>query len=116
MERVAPRPVILVEGVLVLADARLRSIMDLLVFVDTDENARYARRLKRDVTDRGRTAESVRAQFEATVLPMHLEFVEPSRRYADIVVAGGGFNDESVERVAREILKRLGDVGRQDAD
>jgi uridine kinase len=114
-ERIAPRPVIVVEGVLVLADARLRSVMDLLVFVDTDQDARYARRLKRDVADRGRTAESVRAQFEATVLPMHAEFVEPSRRYADVIVPGGGFNSDGVERVAREILKRLGNLGWPDA-
>jgi uridine kinase len=112
VERIAPRPVILVEGVLVLADPRLRSVMDLLVFVDTDEDARYARRLKRDVADRGRTAESVRAQFDATVLPMHVEFVEPSRRYADVIVTGGGFNAEGVEQVVREILKRLADLRR----
>jgi uridine kinase len=110
VERVAPRPVILLEGVLVLADARLRSAMDLRVFVDTAEEARYARRLRRDVADRGRTVESVRAQFEATVIPMHVEFVEPSRRHADVVVTGGGFNEEGIERVAREILKRLADL------
>ena len=107
VDRVEPRPVILVEGVLVLADVRLRALMDLKVFVDTDEHTRYERRLERDVQDRGRTAASVREQFESTVRPMHAQFVEPSRQHADIVIAEGGFNDDAIEEVAAEILKRL---------
>ncbi len=105
VERVDPRPVILVEGVLVLADSRLRDACDLRVFVETDEDTRYSRRLKRDVADRGRTVESVRSQYAATVLPMHLQFVEPSRRYADLVVTEGGFNDEGIARAVEEIRR-----------
>jgi uridine kinase len=108
MDRIAPRPVILVEGVLILTDLRLRDLMDLRVFVHTDDETRFARRLKRDVTERGRTVESVKAQYEATVLPMHVEYVEPSRRHADLVVTEGGFNDQGIERVAEEVVKLLG--------
>ena len=103
VERLAPRPVILIEGVLVLADARLREMMDLRVFVDTADETSYARRLQRDVLERGRTAESVQAQYTASVLPMYDEFVAPSRRYADVIVTGGGFNDEGIARVLEEI-------------
>jgi uridine kinase len=105
VNRVEPRPVILVEGVLVLADSLLRDAMDLRVFVDTDDETRYARRLKRDVADRGRTVESVQSQYAATVFPMHVRFVEPSRRYADLIVAEGGFNEDGIGRVAAEILR-----------
>jgi uridine kinase len=107
VDRVEPRPVMLVEGVLVLADARLRAAMDLRVFVDTDDETRYARRLERDVAERGRTAESVRAQFDMTVRPMHAAFVEPSRQYADIVIADGGFNDVGIDRAMIEIARLL---------
>jgi uridine kinase len=107
VDRVEPRPIIVVEGVLVLADARLRALMDLRVFVDTEERVRFSRRLERDMAERGRTLESVRAQFDATVQPMHLAFVEPSRHHADVVIRDGGLNDEAVERVAREIQRRF---------
>jgi uridine kinase len=103
VERVEPRAVILVEGVLVLADALLRDAMDLRVFVDTDDESRYARRLKRDVADRGRTAESVQSQYAATVHPMHVQFVEPSRRYAELIVTEGGFNDKGIGDVLTRI-------------
>lgn len=106
-DRVEPRAVILVEGVLVLADARLRSIMDLKVFVDTGDEARYARRLRRDLTERGRTIASVEAQYAGSVRPMHERFVEPSRRHADIVVADGGFNGAAIQALADEIRRRL---------
>lgn len=86
---VAPAPVVVVEGILVLAEPHLRSFMDLKVFVDTDPDLRLARRLERDIRDRGRTAESVISQYLSTVRPMHLEFVEPSKRHADIIIPGG---------------------------
>ncbi len=103
MERIEPRPVIVIEGVLVLADPRLRDAMDLRVFVATDDETRHARRLKRDVADRGRTVESVEWQYAATVLPMHRQFVEPSRHYADLIVAVGGFNDQGIGEVLTRI-------------
>ncbi len=85
----APAPVVIVEGILVLADPDLRSTMDLRVFVDTDPDLRLARRLERDIKERGRTTESVLSQYMTTVRPMHLEFVEPSKRHADIIIPGG---------------------------
>ena len=106
-DRIDPRPIIFVEGLLVLADARVRDALDLRVFVDTDESTRYERRLKRDVALRGRTAESVAVQFAATVQPMHVRFVEPSRQFADVIVAEGGFNDVTVGLVHAHILAAL---------
>ncbi len=87
--RVDPAPVVIVEGILVLADPDLRSTMDLRVFVDTDADLRLARRLERDIKERGRTTESVLTQYMTTVRPMHLEYVEPSKRHADIIIPGG---------------------------
>ena len=84
--RVEPAPVVIVEGILVLAEPGLRSELDLKIFVDTDPDLRLARRLERDIDERGRTARSVIAQYVHTVRPMHLEFVEPSRRYADLII------------------------------
>ena len=103
VDRVEPRPVVLVEGVLVLADARLRTVIDLRVFVDTDDESRYARRLRRDVAQRGRTVESVQSQYDSTVRPMHDQFVEPSRRYADVILTNGGFNDRGIDEVVTRI-------------
>jgi uridine kinase len=85
--RAEPRALVLVDGILALADAALRAAFDLRVFVDAPEELRLTRRLARDVVERGRSPDSVRAQFEATVRPMHLAFVEPSRAHADLVVA-----------------------------
>lgn len=87
--RVEPRPAVIVEGILVLYEAALRAAMDLKVYVDTDADLRLARRWERDITERGRTFESVRQQYLETVRPMHLQFVEPSKRYADIVIPEG---------------------------
>ena len=106
-ERVEPRQVLIVEGVLVLTEEALRNLMDLRVFVDTTEHVRFERRLARDVAERGRTPESVRAQYEATVRPMHMRFVEPSRQYANLIVTEGGFNDLDVRRVLRKIRESL---------
>ncbi|MEX0757903.1 MAG: uridine kinase, partial [Acidimicrobiia bacterium] len=86
---VAPAPVVVVEGILVLADADLRRMLDLKIYVDTDADLRLTRRMERDISERGRTAESVLAQYLATVRPMHLEFVEPSKKHADMIIPGG---------------------------
>jgi uridine kinase len=86
---VEPKPVVVVEGIVVLYEPNLRDLMDLKVYVDTDADLRIVRRLERDINERGRTFESVQAQYLETVRPMHLQFVEPSKRYADIVIPEG---------------------------
>jgi uridine kinase len=96
-ERVAARRAIIVEGILIYTDAALRALMDVKVFVDTDDDTRFIRRLQRDITERGRTVQSVIDQYLATVKPMHLEFVEPSKRYADIIVPQGGHNAVAID-------------------
>lgn len=104
---VAPARVVLVEGILVLADAALRSELDLKIFVDTAADLRLARRLSRDINERGRSADSVIAQYTETVRPMHLEFVESSMRYADLIIPGG-YNPAAVATVVELIRSRLG--------
>jgi uridine kinase len=94
---VAPRSAIIVEGILILADAALRALMDVKVFVDTDDDIRFIRRMRRDLEERGRTAPSVVDQWLATVKPMHTEFVEPSRRHADLIVPEGGMNQVAID-------------------
>jgi len=96
-DTIQPRNAVIVEGILVLADAQLRTLMDVKVFVQTDDDTRFIRRLRRDVAERGRTVESVIDQYMSTVKPMHLEFVEPSRRYADVIVPEGGHNQVAVD-------------------
>ena len=96
-ERVEPRSALIVEGILIYTDAALRDLMDIKVFVDTDDDTRFIRRLRRDVAQRGRTMDSVIEQYLATVKPMHLEFVEPSKRYADIIVPQGGHNAVAID-------------------
>jgi uridine kinase len=96
-ENVAPRRAIIVEGILIFADAALRGQMDIKVFVDTDDDTRFIRRLTRDVAERGRTMESVIDQYLATVKPMYLEFVQPSKRYADVIIPQGGNNKVAVD-------------------
>lgn len=95
----APRPVLLLEGILVLAEEALRRVMDIKLFIDTDADVRILRRLERDIRDRGRTFESVSRQYLESVRPMHLEFVEPSKRYADLIVPEGGENEVALEAV-----------------
>lgn len=107
---VAPQPLIIVDGLLVLGDPRLRALMDLKVFVETDSEERLARRLRRDVRERGRSEDSVLAQFRLTVQPMHAKFVQPTMRYADIVVRGGGHNRRDVERVVAAVRRVLASV------
>ncbi|HEY5983726.1 MAG TPA: uridine kinase [Anaerolineales bacterium] len=104
---VAPHRVILVEGILIFADAALRELFDVKIFVDTDPDIRFIRRLERDITERGRTTENVIKQYQLTVRPMHLEFVEPSKRYADVIIPEGGFNAAALDMVAARILTLL---------
>jgi uridine kinase len=99
----APRPVLIVEGILVLGEPDLRRLMDIKVFVDADADVRFIRRLVRDVSDRGRSVESVIEQYLATVRPMHLEFVEPSKRYADVIIPEGGHNRVAIEMVVARV-------------
>jgi uridine kinase len=96
-ETFQPRRALIVEGILVFTDAALRDLMDIKVFVDTDSDTRFIRRLQRDVAERGRTMESVIDQYQSTVKPMHLDFVEPSKRYADVIIPLGGHNTVAVD-------------------
>lgn len=105
--RIEPRAVILVEGILIFVDRALREIFDVKIFVDTDADVRFMRRLQRDIAERGRTMESVIGQYQATVRPMHLEFVEPSKRYADLIIPEGGFNQIAIDMVVARISAML---------
>jgi uridine kinase len=96
-EPVAPRRAVIVEGILIYTDAALRRLMDVKVFVDTDDDTRFIRRLQRDLSERGRSVQSVIDQYLSTVKPMHLEFVEPSKRYADIIIPQGGHNAVAID-------------------
>jgi uridine kinase len=106
---VEPQPVILVEGILIFADKRLRDEMDVKIYVDTDADLRLLRRLQRDIEERGRSLDSVLRQYLATVRPMHLEFVEPSKRYADVIIPEGGFNQVAIDMVASRLAALIGD-------
>ena len=107
--RVEPAPVLVVEGILVLADERLRAQLDLKLFVDTDADIRLMRRLSRDMEMRGRTFAQVRDQYYQTVRPMHLAFVEPSKRFADLIVPEGGQNRPALEAIIGRLLQVLPD-------
>ena len=100
---VQPRRVILVEGILIFTEAALREMFDVKIFVDTDSDLRFIRRLERDLAERGRTTESVIKQYQSTVRPMHLEFVEPSKRYADVIIPEGGFNTAALDMVVARV-------------
>ena len=100
---VQPRGVILVEGILIFTEAALREMFDVKIFVDTDSDIRFIRRLERDLAERGRTTESVIKQYRSTVRPMHMEFVEPSKRYADVIIPEGGFNTAALDMVVARI-------------
>lgn len=108
--RVCPCAVVIVEGILILAEPALRPLIDLKIYVDTDADLRLIRRLKRDIAERDRTVESVIEQYLSTVRPMHLEFVEPSKRYADVIIPLGGQNVAALELVAARILALLEDT------
>ncbi len=100
---IEPRPVIIVEGILVFVSAELRSLMDMKVFVDTDADIRFIRRLQRDLDERGRNPKSVMEQYQKTVRPMHLQFVEPSKRYADVIIPEGGSNEVGIDLITEKI-------------
>ncbi|MDX1673486.1 MAG: uridine kinase [Longimicrobiales bacterium] len=106
-ETVEPRPVIILDGILILWDSRLRELMDVKLFVDADADVRLGRRLQRDMEERDRSPESVLSQYMATVRPMHLEFVEPSKRYADVIIPRGGHNEVGVGMVVTTIRSAL---------
>lgn len=102
-ETVEPAPVVIVEGILVLAEPDLVERMDIRIFIDADDDIRLIRRIRRDMEDRGRSLESVMSQYEKTVRPMHIEFVEPSKRKADIIIPNGGYNKVAVDMVLARI-------------
>ncbi|MDD5544438.1 MAG: uridine kinase [Acidobacteriia bacterium] len=105
--RVDPKPVVIVEGILIFDNQALRDLMDIKIFVDTDADLRFIRRLRRDVTERARTVDSVIHQYLNTVRPMHLEFVEPSKRYADVIIPEGGFNSVGIDLLIETIRAQL---------
>lgn len=112
VQAIPSAPVILVEGILIFVEKALRDLMDIRIFVDTDADIRFIRRLQRDVQERGRSRESVIQQYLTTVRPMHLEFVEPSKRYADIIVPSGGYNQVALEMILSRIhLLLAGEIG-----
>ncbi len=104
---VEPAPIILVDGILILTKRKLRDLMDIKVYVDTDADVRFIRRLQRDMHERGRSLDSVVQQYLDTVRPMHLKFVEPSKRYADIIIPGGGHNRVAMEMVVSRLQMLL---------
>ena len=107
--RIVPKPVIIVEGILIFADEALRDLMDIRIFVDTDADVRLCRRIKRDVNKRGRTLESVLTQYQQTVKPMHEKYVEPSKKHANLVVPEGGKNYVALDMIIDRIQHHLND-------
>ena len=105
--RIEPRPVVLVEGILLFAEPEIRELLDFKVFVDTDADVRLVRRIRRDRTERGRAVPDVLRQYMTTVRPMHLEFVEPSKRWADVIVPEGGENRVALEMVVARVEQLL---------
>ncbi len=104
---IAPREVIIIEGILALCDPELRKMMDLKIFVDADPDERLIRVIQRDVVERGRTAEAVMARYTRVLKPMHLQFIEPCKRYADIIVPEGGNNQVAIQILTMYIKKHL---------
>lgn len=104
---VEPKRIVIVEGILIFAEARLLEQMDIKVFVDTPDDIRFIRRLRRDIAERGRTVESVIEQYIATVRPMHMQFVEPSKRHADVIIPEGGHNLVSIDLLSGKIREKL---------
>ncbi|MEM7798697.1 MAG: uridine kinase [Chloroflexota bacterium] len=103
------RSIVLIEGILIFSDRELRELMDVKIFVDTDADVRFIRRLKRDIELRGRSMNSVMEQYLDTVRPMHLQFVEPSKRYADVIIPEGGRNDVAMNMLA-SLLRSMIDI------
>lgn len=104
---IAPKPILIIEGILIFVDAALRAQMDIKIFVDTDDDLRFIRRLQRDVNERGRTVESVIKQYLETVRPMHEQFVEPSKRHADVIIPEGGYNEVGIDLISGKIRTQL---------
>ena len=105
--RVAPRRVVILDGLLILEDPALRHLLDIKLYVDADPDIRFIRRLKRDLTERGRTLDQVIRQYESTVRPMHLQYVEPSKQHADLIVPGGGYNSVAIDLIVTKIRSLL---------
>ncbi|MCA1614382.1 MAG: uridine kinase, partial [Acidobacteria bacterium] len=105
--RMEPKLITIVEGILIFAEPRLLAEMDVKVFVDTPDDIRFIRRLRRDIAERGRTADSVIEQYLASVRPMHQQFVEPSKRHADVIIPEGGHNQVSIDLLSGRIRTRL---------
>jgi uridine kinase len=110
-KHVEPREIIIVEGILIFVEKRLRELMDIKIFIDTDADERLLRRLKRDLLERGRSIDSVMHQYVSTVKPMHLEFVEPSKRWADVIIPHGGENLVGIDMVVAKIKAMLKELG-----
>jgi uridine kinase len=107
---IEPKPIVIVEGILIFNDPRLVAVMDIKVFVDTPDDVRFIRRLRRDLAERGRTVDSVIEQYLQTVRPMHLQFVEPSKRYADVIIPEGGFNLVGIDLISGKVRESLSNV------
>jgi uridine kinase len=110
--RIPPADVVVIDGILLFTDARARDLCDVKVFVDADADVRLIRRIRRDMAKRGRPLAEILEQYLSTVQPMHLEFVEPSKRYADVIVPRGGHNPVAIEMIVAKIARRL-QVGRE---
>jgi len=107
--RISPKPIVIVEGILIFAEPRLLEQLDIKVFVDTPDDIRFIRRLRRDIAERGRTVDSVIEQYLATVRPMHIQFIEPSKRHADVIIPEGGHNIVSIDLLSGKIRAQLAD-------
>jgi len=107
--RVEPREIIIIDGILIFVDKELRELMDVKIFVDTDADERLIRRIRRDILERGRSMESVMQQYMGTVKPMHLEFVEPSKHWADVIIPRGAMNTVAIDMVVSKISMMLRD-------
>lgn len=104
---IQPKNIIIIEGILIFVEKELRDLMDIKIYVDTDADERLLRRIKRDLIERGRSIESIIAQYNSTVKPMHLEFVEPSKRWADVIIPKGGENEVAIDMVATKIKEMI---------
>ncbi len=105
--RLEPREIIIIDGILIFVDKELRELMDIKIFVDTDADERLIRRIRRDILERGRSVESVMQQYMSTVKPMHLEFVEPSKHWADVIIPRGSENIVAIDMVVSKIVMML---------
>lgn len=106
-QAVAAKPIVIVEGILIFNDARVREAMDVKIFVETADDLRFIRRLQRDITERGRAVDSVINQYLETVRPMHQQFVEPSKRYADVIIPEGGYNEVGIDLITGKIRAQI---------